>query len=199
MKVLSVAVSHSFVGPLCGGAMVLLAATAPAQNLFVAGASGNIYECMPGGVQSMFASGLQFKDGAFRRFGRPWFAKSPSPSSVLRTPSPSGEKAAKRRSIKVPCASSCSNWSCESHRPLQMDTEKRRRRGRNSFPSLRLSVSVVHVSWCCPPAPINLPVRRPFRTNSLLPRFQTLAYLANFRCPSRARWMPTKNFASHRR
>ena len=47
-------------GTICAGAVLLLiAASAQAQNLFVADyGSGNINEITPGGAQSTFASGL---------------------------------------------------------------------------------------------------------------------------------------------
>ena len=57
--------------------------------------------------------------------------------------------------------------------------------------------SLNDVSKLWPPSQL----RRPFRTNSHLLRYQTLACLANFRCPSRAgrmcrgsRRMAAKNF-----
>jgi hypothetical protein len=59
----TVSVSHRlFSGAMCLGAVVLICANAPAENLFVAGldASGNsaILEFTPNGVESTFASGL---------------------------------------------------------------------------------------------------------------------------------------------
>ena len=50
---------HSFGGVVCAGAVMLIASSAQAQNLFVSNfRSGNINEFTPGGVQSTFASGL---------------------------------------------------------------------------------------------------------------------------------------------
>ena len=49
---------HSFGGAVCTGAVLLMAARAESQNLFVATTSDNIYEFTPSGVQSTFASGL---------------------------------------------------------------------------------------------------------------------------------------------
>jgi sugar lactone lactonase YvrE len=46
-------------GAVCAGTLLLMASSAPAQNLFVSDYSaGNVYEYTPGGVQSTFASGL---------------------------------------------------------------------------------------------------------------------------------------------
>jgi sugar lactone lactonase YvrE len=51
--------NHSLGITVCAGAILLLAASAPAQNLFVADSgSGNIYEFTPDGTQFIFASGL---------------------------------------------------------------------------------------------------------------------------------------------
>jgi sugar lactone lactonase YvrE len=62
---------HSFGGVVCAGAVLLIASRAPAQNLFVSSdLSGNIYEFTPGGVQSPFASGLDYPFGlAFNSAG----------------------------------------------------------------------------------------------------------------------------------
>src|SRR5580765_429564 len=55
---------------VCAGAVMLIAASAPAQNLFVAGGyDGTIYEYTPGGVQSTFASGLTGGGLAFNSAG----------------------------------------------------------------------------------------------------------------------------------
>jgi len=52
-------VCHLFGGAVCAGAILLIAASAPAQNLFVADSgSGKIYEFTPNGGSSTFASGL---------------------------------------------------------------------------------------------------------------------------------------------
>jgi hypothetical protein len=51
------AACRSFGGAVCAGAVLLIAAGAPAQNLFV-GNFGNILEITPSGAQSNFASGL---------------------------------------------------------------------------------------------------------------------------------------------
>ena len=53
------AARHSFVGVVCAGAVLLIASSTQAQNLFEADwSSGNIYEFTPGGARSTFASGL---------------------------------------------------------------------------------------------------------------------------------------------
>jgi hypothetical protein len=55
---------HSFWGVVCTGAILLMAASAPGQNLFVDSFfGGNIYEFTPGGVQSTFASGVSYPSG----------------------------------------------------------------------------------------------------------------------------------------
>jgi hypothetical protein len=51
------AACHSFVGAVCAGAVLLMACSAQAQNLFMANGN-NIIEITPGGVKSTFASGL---------------------------------------------------------------------------------------------------------------------------------------------
>ena len=64
-------VCHSFGGVVCAGAVMLIASSAPAQNLFMAdGYGNNIDEFTPGGVQSTFASGLNEPVGlAFNNAG----------------------------------------------------------------------------------------------------------------------------------
>jgi glucose/arabinose dehydrogenase len=53
------AISHSFSGITCAGAVLIIAASAQAQNLFVSVYNGGtIAEITPGGAQSTFASGL---------------------------------------------------------------------------------------------------------------------------------------------
>jgi hypothetical protein len=53
------AACHSFSGAVCAGAVLLIASSAQAQNLFEADrGSGNIFTFTPGGVQTTFASGL---------------------------------------------------------------------------------------------------------------------------------------------
>ena len=55
------AACHSFGGVVCAGAVLLIASSAQAQNLFVSNqlsGSGSITEITPGGAQSTFASGL---------------------------------------------------------------------------------------------------------------------------------------------
>ena len=48
----------SFGRMVCAGAVMLIASSAQAQNLFVADSNGTINEFTPGGVQSTFATGL---------------------------------------------------------------------------------------------------------------------------------------------
>src|SRR5271166_5901894 len=62
---------HAFLELSCAGAVLLIAAGAQAQNLFVSGNSINkIYEYTPGGVGSTFASGLNVPYGlAFNTAG----------------------------------------------------------------------------------------------------------------------------------
>ena len=64
-------VCHSISGVVCAGAVMLIASSAQAQNLFESdGVSGNIYEFTPGGAQSTFASGLSSPYGiAFNSAG----------------------------------------------------------------------------------------------------------------------------------
>ena len=50
--------SQLFKTVACLGTVILICASAPAQNLFVADLSGNIYKFTLDGVQSTFASGL---------------------------------------------------------------------------------------------------------------------------------------------
>jgi hypothetical protein len=53
------AVRHAFGGAICAGAVLLMAASAPAQNLFATDfEGGKIYEITSDGVQTTFASGL---------------------------------------------------------------------------------------------------------------------------------------------
>jgi glucose/arabinose dehydrogenase len=65
------AACHPFCGVVCAGAVMLVASSAQAQNLFVSDKlSGNIYEFTPGGVQTTFASGLSEPRGlAFNSAG----------------------------------------------------------------------------------------------------------------------------------
>ena len=65
------AARHSFVGVVCAGAVLLIASSTQAQNLFVSDmASGNIYEFTPSGVQTTFATGLGYPAGlAFNSAG----------------------------------------------------------------------------------------------------------------------------------
>src|SRR5208282_717048 len=70
------ATCHLFGGAVCAGAVMLISTSAQAQNLFVSDyandtvGSGNIYEYMPSGVQSTFASGLSGPAGlAFNSAG----------------------------------------------------------------------------------------------------------------------------------
>jgi hypothetical protein len=62
---------HAFVGVLCAGVVLLNAPSAQAQNLFVSSDADNtITEFTPGGVQSTFASGLDYPHGlAFNSAG----------------------------------------------------------------------------------------------------------------------------------
>jgi hypothetical protein len=57
--------ARHFIGAVvCAGAVLLMASSAQAQNLFVAGFfNGDIYEITPGGAQSTFASGLTYPIG----------------------------------------------------------------------------------------------------------------------------------------
>jgi DNA-binding beta-propeller fold protein YncE len=62
---------HSF-GVVCAGAILLMAFSAQAQNLFVGHAqlfNGNINEITPAGVQSIFVSGLTPFGIAFNNAG----------------------------------------------------------------------------------------------------------------------------------
>ena len=63
---------HLFDGAFCAVAVMLISSSAQAQNLFMSelGADNNIYEFTPSGVQSTFASGLNFPYGlAFNSAG----------------------------------------------------------------------------------------------------------------------------------
>src|SRR5208282_3396574 len=63
---------HPFSGAVCAGAVLLIASSALAQNLFVSAALGGttITEITPGGAQSTFASGLTNPHGlAFNSAG----------------------------------------------------------------------------------------------------------------------------------
>jgi DNA-binding beta-propeller fold protein YncE len=58
------AVGLSCGGILCAGAILLMAASATAQNLFVSDtALGTVYEYTPGGVESTFTTGTSFPEG----------------------------------------------------------------------------------------------------------------------------------------
>jgi hypothetical protein len=58
------AACHSFGGVVCAGAVMLIASSAQAQNLFEADSgTGNIYEFTPGGVRTTFASGAGNPNG----------------------------------------------------------------------------------------------------------------------------------------
>ena len=51
--------SQSFGRAICGGMLLLVTSSAPAQNLFVAGGyDATIYEYTSGGARTTFASGL---------------------------------------------------------------------------------------------------------------------------------------------
>jgi DNA-binding beta-propeller fold protein YncE len=65
------AVYHSFGGAVCAGAVLLIASSGQAQNLFVGdNESEKIYEYTPGGVRSTFASGFNNPQGmAFNSAG----------------------------------------------------------------------------------------------------------------------------------
>jgi hypothetical protein len=78
------AACHSFGGAVCAGAVMQIASSAQAQNLFVADwSSDNIYEYTPGGAQSTFASGLFAPEGlAFNSAGN-LFEADTSPPPIL--------------------------------------------------------------------------------------------------------------------
>jgi len=57
------AACRSLGGAVCVGAVMLIASSAQAQNLFVADSPGTIYEFTPGGARSIFASGLNYPQG----------------------------------------------------------------------------------------------------------------------------------------
>ncbi|MFZ1072470.1 MAG: PEP-CTERM sorting domain-containing protein [Verrucomicrobiia bacterium] len=60
----------------CAGAIILIAASVQAQNLFVATSSGDIYEFTPGGTRSTFATGLAGPVGlAFNSMGDLFYRK----------------------------------------------------------------------------------------------------------------------------
>ena len=65
------AARHAFSGVVCAGAVLLFAASAQSQNLFVTDFwSGNVYEFTPGGVRTTFASGFTGPSGlAFNNAG----------------------------------------------------------------------------------------------------------------------------------
>ena len=64
-------VCHSFGGVVCAAAVMLIASSTQAQNLFEAdGGSSSIYEFTPSGTQSTFATGLSYPTGlAFNNAG----------------------------------------------------------------------------------------------------------------------------------
>jgi len=81
---------NSFGGVVCAGAVLLIASSVQAQNLFVSDdVSGNsiIYEYTPGGVQSTFASGLNTPYGlAFNSAGNLFVADAGSGDIYEYTP-----------------------------------------------------------------------------------------------------------------
>lgn len=61
---------HSFSGAVFAGAVMLSAFSVQAQNLFVSDYSSHVYEFTPGGVQSTFATGMNYPTGiAFNSAG----------------------------------------------------------------------------------------------------------------------------------
>jgi len=85
---------HLFSRVMCLGAIILICSSAPAQNLFVSGSdpgfsaqAGVIFEITPGGVQSIFASGLSSPNGlAFDSAGNLFVAESGTGSILKFTP-----------------------------------------------------------------------------------------------------------------
>jgi sugar lactone lactonase YvrE len=81
------AACHSFGGAVCAGAVMLIASSTLAQNLFVTDFGGHIYELTPGGVQSTFASGLSQAGGlAFDSAGNLFVSDSGSGNIYEYTP-----------------------------------------------------------------------------------------------------------------
>jgi sugar lactone lactonase YvrE len=78
MKIEIASLYHSFGGIACAGAVLLIAAGASAQNLYVSDYSnGSIYEITPTGTQSVFASGMSYPYGlAFNSAGDLFVANS---------------------------------------------------------------------------------------------------------------------------
>ena len=98
------AVHRLFGTVVCAGAMLLMAASAPAQNLFVAdSASNSIYEITPDGVQTTFASGLCYPAGlAFNNAGV--LFESDSESSNIYEFTPSGVRGTFASGLYAPTA-----------------------------------------------------------------------------------------------
>jgi hypothetical protein len=78
MKTKNLILHRSLGGAAFAGAVLLMAFSAPAQNLFVSNyANDDIYEITPGGVQSTFASGMNYPGGlAFNTAGDLFVANS---------------------------------------------------------------------------------------------------------------------------
>src|SRR5579859_739742 len=86
MKTKNTNLQRSLAGTAFAGAVLLLASSAPAQNLFVSGSSGNIYEFTPGGVQSTFASNPGAAGLAFNSVGNLFVANNANGSIYEYTP-----------------------------------------------------------------------------------------------------------------
>jgi hypothetical protein len=78
MKPKKLTQNRLFAGIVCAGAILLMAASAPAQNLFVSTlVSDDIIEIAPGGSQSTFATGMYYPTGiAFNSSGDLFVANS---------------------------------------------------------------------------------------------------------------------------
>src|SRR5215469_17156862 len=72
MKTNYITQNHTLAGAVCAGTLLLMATGASAQNMFVSGSSGDIYEFTPGGTQSIFATPYNnsaYTGLAFDKFG----------------------------------------------------------------------------------------------------------------------------------
>ena len=90
----------SFGRMVCAGAVMLIASSAQAQNLFVADSNGTINEFTPGGVRSTFASTFDSVGGALpgvsRLPGTRTFDKVDAGDGIGRAPRPPPPQAGRK-------------------------------------------------------------------------------------------------------
>ena len=97
------AVCPLFGGVICAGAVLLMASSAQAQNLFVSDYSENVYEFTPGGVQSTFAhSGVSTPNGLAFNSAGDLFVANYEPNAITEI-TPSGVVSTFASGLSFPC------------------------------------------------------------------------------------------------